>query len=60
MMFMPASHFSADYDGLKLLLLLARLVAKSEIVSQNAKLQFRLDEGRFCYMCLSQYSIFSV
>lgn len=60
MMFMPASHFSADYDGLKLLLLLARLVAKSEIISQNAKLQFRLDEGRFYCLCLSQYSFFSV
>ncbi len=44
-MFMPETHFSADYNGLKLLLLLSRLVEKSNIVAQFVRQQFRLDEG---------------
>ena len=42
--FMPEAYFSADYDGLRLLLLLTRLVAKSEIISQSVRQQFHLDE----------------
>lgn len=42
--FLPESTFAADADGLRLLLLMERLVAKSDMIAQYVRQLYRLDE----------------